>query len=541
MMDRLVRLLRKPGSKDAVEGIAPTQRIKREEEEGSENITIYVMTPKRAILDRWLDWVVRASGSKFVFCAILAGLLTWALLGIPYGRTDTWQVIISDVQAIICYVFDSFLVRQQLNEYDNEIRAAAQVQSRLISHARMLNALKKEINEQRSVHGAFENSPLDIQERETALPEDTKFGRAIGLCARILGHLVTSILFWAGVIIWIGVGTLRNWSNDWQLYMNSASSALMVFVFSFLANIHERHSTYMKRCLDAIFCVDSRLELKLRELTDDNLQNQPVVIPPPRVNWIQRTIFYYADFVGTLAGIAILLTVVAIWVAVGPILKFNANWWLLIGTYAGLIGMNDAFVLRNMQARLSGYVDAEHEKIDKEDERLFNSIRLEIPTGKEHADNSLSSRVSRVMCRISAHELTVVAGFLLLVGLVIGASVMRWSLTGQLLCNVPPSIIESFFMIILIAGHNEEESRKVAELQSMYERRLRLLSFVKRFEALRDSSAHPPQKLAVDSTFLRSVSREYEYLPSSIAFASDLRKRGRRLSVGHDSTVPTSD
>jgi low-affinity ferrous iron transport protein len=61
----------------------------------------------------------------------------------------------------------------------------------------------------------------------------------------------------------------------------------MVFVFSFLANIHKRHSAYMKRFLDAIFRTDSMLELKLRELTKDSLENQLVVIPPLKVNWVQ--------------------------------------------------------------------------------------------------------------------------------------------------------------------------------------------------------------------------------------------------------------
>jgi low-affinity ferrous iron transport protein len=506
-MDHLILVLRRPGSKDAIEGTAPTQRI--EMKEGSnENITVYVMAPKRAMLDRWLDWVVHASGSKIVFFSLLTGLLTWALLGIPFGRTSSWQVIISDVQAIICYIFDSFLVRQQLNEYDNEMKAAAQVQSRLISHARMLSALHPEIIEHGLVHQISNKSAVDVKNGEPALPENTKFGRAISGCARVLGHLATIILFWVGVTIWIGVGTLCDWSDQWQLYMNSASSALMVFVFSFLANIHERHSAYVKKCLDAVFQADSNLELKLRELADDSLDNQPVIIPPPKVNWIQRAIFYYADFVGTLVGIAILLTVVAAWMAIGPLLDFSANWWLLIGTYAGLVGMNDAFVLRNMQARLGGYVDAELEKINKEDKRLFALVGLQIPSSEEPTDNSLTSRVSRFMCEVSAHEFTVVGGFLVIVGLIVGASAMRWSLTGQLLCNVPPSIIESFFMIILITGHNAEEGRKTAELRSIYERRLKLLSFIKRFESRRDTSRHPSQKLAVDSTFLRSVSRE---------------------------------
>ncbi|KAL5357963.1 Low affinity iron permease [Aspergillus floccosus] len=507
MMDRIVLLLRKPGSKDAVEGIAPTQRIEKMETDGG-NVTVYVLTPKQAVLDRWLDWIVSASGSKVVFCAILTGLLTWALLGIPYGRTDSWQVIISDVQAILCYVFDSFLVRQQLNAYNTEMNAVAQVQSRLISHSRMLRALEPEIREHRPVYGIPDKSASMIQDLEATLPESNRFDRAVTLCARILGHLATTGLFWAGVFIWIGIGTLRDWSDTWQLYMNSASSALMVFVFSFLANLHERHSSYMKQFLDALFRTDSMLELKLRELTQDKLENQPVIVPPPKVNCVQRAIFYYADFVGTLVGIAILLTVIVAWVAIGPVLHFSANWWLLIGTYAGLVGMHDAFVLRNMQAALGSYVDAEQQKNTKEDERLFRLAGLEMPsaTGEQH--NSLTARVSRVMCQISAHELTVVAGFLVIVGLIIGASAMRWSLTGQLLCNVPPSIIESFLMLILITGHNAEESQKIKELRSMYERRMRLLSFFKRFESLRDRSTLPPQKLAVDSTFLRSVSRD---------------------------------
>jgi low-affinity ferrous iron transport protein len=46
-------------------------------------------------------------------------------------------------------------------------------------------------------------------------------------------------------------------------------------------------------------------------------------------------------------------------VAIGPALSFDSNWWLLIGTYAGLIGMNDGFVLRNVHNVLHGYEDAQ--------------------------------------------------------------------------------------------------------------------------------------------------------------------------------------
>lgn len=58
-----------------------------------------------------------------------------------------------------------------------------------------------------------------------------------------------------------------------------------------------------------------------------------------------------------------------LWICIGPLLPFSSSRWLLIGTYAGLVGMNDGFVL----------------------------------------------------------------------GLVIGASAMGWTITGQLLCNVRPA------------------------------------------------------------------------------------------------------
>lgn len=52
-------------------------------------------------------------------------------------------------------------------------------------------------------------------------------------------------------------------------------------------------------------------------------------------------------------------------------------------------------------------------------------------------------------------------------------------LAGQLICNVPPSIIESFFMIILITGHNFADSERRVQIRNMYERRLQLLAWLK--------------------------------------------------------------
>ena len=64
--------------------------------------------------------------------------------------------------------------------------------------------------------------------------------------------------------------------------------------------------------------------------------------------------------------------------------------------------------------------------------------------------------------------------------------VRGWVLTqigvGQLLCNIPPSIIESFFMMMfLITGHNINDARRRVDLRTnMYLRRLKLLAYVER-------------------------------------------------------------
>lgn len=93
------------------------------------------------------------------------------------------------------------------------------------------------------------------------------------------------------------------------------------------------------------------------------------------------------------------------------------------------------------------------------------------------ADNTLSCRISIAVGNVCSHEITVVLGAATIVGLIIGASAMRWSVTGQLLSNTPPSIIESLFMI-LITGHNVGDAPRRVDLHNLYLRRLKVISYV---------------------------------------------------------------
>lgn len=441
-----------------------------------ENINTYTVMTKARVLDRWLDKVVEASGSEFIYVTIIIALLTWAFLGIPFGQSNTWQLTISDAQAIINMVFDAFLMRQQLNSHESLMVVAACLRSRTTSHKRMLNQLIRS--------GKYEKvEPTQFQELQqtdfaSGLPAENWLGRISTAVSAFMGHIATVFGFWVCIFIWIGFGKYCNWSDTWLLYINSSTSALMVFILAFLANIRERHTKYMTSCLEAIWKVDAALELRLRTATGDKIENPPVVIPAPKRSRIQRGIDYYADLVGTLVGIVILIFVLVVWVAIGPALHFNANWWLLIGTYAGLIGLNDGFVLRNVCTVLGDNENEEFAQVENFDMDMLAIIGVEKLNEERVADNSLTCRISVRVGNICSHELTVVLGAITIVCLLIGATAMEWSVTGQLLCNVPPSIIESFFTMILITGHNIGEAKRRVDLHNLYLRRLKLVSYV---------------------------------------------------------------
>ncbi|KAI8584311.1 hypothetical protein K450DRAFT_219270 [Umbelopsis ramanniana AG] len=466
-MKYMFSILCLPGARQGIEIAAPTQTTSKD----AENDMHYKRGLKAGMLDRWLDAIVEFSGSAYIFFFIMAALFTWVFMGIPFGHSNYWQIVISDSQAILSYIFDSLLMRQQLNGYISNLEVSACLRSRCASHKRML----------RNLNAAIDYKEIDgvkVDEFATRLPPENWFGRICTRASFFLGHIFTVVIFWIGIIIWLGFGQYCGWNNDWQLYINSATSAMMVLYFSFLANIRERHSRYSRMCVDLIYQADSALEYKLRVLTGDETPNQPIIIQGLKVGNIQRAIDYYADLVGTLSGIAILIIVLIIWIAVGPLMSFSDNWWLLIGTYTGLIGMNDGFVLRNIHHVLRVHEDIQFEEVYMEDSEAFSIINLAQPKDGQFSKRSFSTRLSLAVGNVCSSEYMVIAGTATMIGLIIISSSMNWSLTGQLISNVPPNIIETFFMMILITGHNDFETKRREDLHNIYAKRLKLLSYV---------------------------------------------------------------
>lgn len=422
---------------------------------------------KPRLLDRWLDVVVAASGSTVALLATTATVLLWALMGIRYGGSEDWQVVISDVQAVFCYVFDSLLMRQQLNLYDRSFKVAAHFQSRAVGTGRMLRQVKNQ-----EVVDDVSAGEVMVQHNSmwsARTPRNGLMKGAISFAGRLCSHVATLAMFWVCIFIWLGFGSYCDWSVRWQLYINSATSALMMVCFALIAWIREQNRARTSAHLLHICQLDEALEFQLRQKTGDTEPNAEITIYPRKVNRLQRAISYYADLVGTLVGIALLMTVIVVWLVIGPSLHFSSNWWLIIGTYAGLIGMHDGFVLHNIQSQLNQHHELAMAEVLQADADNLAAIGLTRVQSRA-ANNTKVSITQWLSCRLSyicAHEYAIILGIILIVGLVVAATTLEWSVTGQLLCNIPPSIVETFIMMALITSQKIDEATQHRHLEEL--------------------------------------------------------------------------
>lgn len=283
-----------------IEGAAETQKVALDHDSRvetdflkmEENASGYKANASVRLVDRWLDAVVRVAGSAPVFLVIVGGLLTWAFMGIRFGNSNVWIAAISDVQAILCYVFDSLLMRQLLREYAEQSAAMVEIKSRCSSHQRMLATVKARLGPEHTRRIAALCSAEPLRPLDHGHRTQTLFAKCIIAVAQMFGHVVTVCLYWAGILVWLGFGHYCGWSNRWQLHMNDSTSALMVLVFAFLACLRECYADYTNSCVDAIFRLDSSLEKALRHLSGDELPNETEIIIPPKESYLQVVVFY---------------------------------------------------------------------------------------------------------------------------------------------------------------------------------------------------------------------------------------------------------
>ncbi|CDO96621.1 unnamed protein product [Kluyveromyces dobzhanskii CBS 2104] len=451
--------------------------------------------------DRVLDRLVQAAGSQVTFIFLMIVLLGWAIAGIVSGAPNQWQVAMQDGQSIQCYVWDTLLMRQQLMSAHEHMCICAELGSRVTVLKKLLTRVADETEENQTI--AYEHLP-EINEVTVDLQDKTWYDKFASVVSKVLGSWYTIIIYWCGIFVWVGCGALNldagnsppytgktsgsnpelaKFSNLWQMYINTATAVVLYTTSVFLQNIRARHDIFVAKYIRELFAADVKIDNILRRYNDDYTTEADIVT----VKAGKRTkgevwIDWYGDIIGTGAGVIIGVLVFAAWIAIGDPMKWSDNWWLIIGTYTGLVGFLDGFVIRQNYFRIVQHETQNYENLIADDYELFSLLGIECPERLMRVpiekNRSITYRVSAYVNRKCSTELSVLASIILIIVLICIASALRWNETGQLLVNTPTMIIEGFFLLILLQSHNWADVTRRAEIALLCNRRIFLMAYL---------------------------------------------------------------
>lgn len=415
-----------------------------------------------------LDKVVKAAGSRWALGFVLALLITWGVLGAVFGATDTWQVLLQDVSSLQAYASATLLMRQQNTNTRTLLGRICGLISRSKSNERMVRSLT---TEQRA---ALRNSSGQIRADILASlqhKEDT-FDKVSNAVAKASGSLVALAIYTLAIFAWVFLGIPAQFSDTWQLWVNTGTALEITFVTMFLQNIRQQHENHLQKTVETLENLDKDVEMQLRRLTGDMTPNPTVASEPLKLSRWDRGIDIYAFIIGGSIGITISAIVLALWLSVGDALEFDDNWWLIIGTYTGLIGFIDGFILKNVDARESKLASKHFKELVEQDAKVFSLIGVEAPLETKLSKRSLNQRISAVIGKWVESTLASYLAIFAVFGLIITASAMQWTETGQLLCNTPTMIFEGFLLITLLQAHNEDDEKRRMVYDDVLTRRL---------------------------------------------------------------------
>jgi low-affinity ferrous iron transport protein len=438
------------------------------------------------------DKITRAAGSSTTFFVMLAILGAWVLLGFIFGPTDTWQIILQNASSVQVYVTDILLIIQLSNAGRGLMTTIAELQSRNKTCERLLRQLPScswmETHKEKPKQLLVNGRPIDDEIEESLFmvsgPQarfQRIWTRTCHVVSRSVGSVWAFIFYWVGIVVWVILGIPVQFSNEWQLYINTITALSLTLTSVFLQNIQQQQEDNLEKCLEYALKVDAEVEYRLREITEDSKPNSIHEIPYPPLSRSERAIARFATIMGSGLGVLISLVALVAWLAVGPILKFDDNWVLIIGTFTGLVGFIDGFVLRNIYSIGETSAAIQFRNLMYSDSRLLEVLNVPVPL-EPVKQLSLSERISLATSDLCGHRYTSVGAVLAVVGLLIAASILQWSETGQLLCNTPTMIVEGFLLLVLIQAHNFSNMERGRDFSGLLKRRLLLNSYVNKLE-----------------------------------------------------------
>ncbi|TVY91129.1 Low-affinity iron/zinc ion transport protein [Lachnellula willkommii] len=434
------------------------------------------------------DKITRAAGTPTFFFIMLSLVTLWALAGIVYGPSDTWQIIFQNASSVQVYIESMLLLRQQATASRAIKTTLAEVQSRNKSCERLLRQIPDcafmETHSAPQKDLSVEGKSIDDETARNlsmVAATPTRFQRIWSKSCRgmsvVLGSIYAFTIYWIGIGVWIALGPSLMFGDEWQLYINTATAVALTFTSVFLQSLEQQQEDTLETCLEFALKIDADIEYHLRDLLEDNKPNPIVSIPVPSSNRVEGSIERFGlAFGGALGGMISLIFLVG-WIAVGPLLQFNDNWILILGTFTGLIGFVMSFTLRNLFTRAEKEAEYEFRAIADSDEQLLNMLNVPVPKNPKF-ELSLSARIGVATGEICANQWTWVAAVFTVFALLLTATLMQWSETGQLLCNTPTMIIEGFLLLVLIQASNASVQARSADFNGVLKRRLLLNSYV---------------------------------------------------------------
>lgn len=415
-----------------------------------------------------LDKVVKAAGSRWALGFVLLLLIAWGILGGVFGATDTWQVLLQDVSSLQAYFSATLLMRQQNNNTRGLLKRICNLLSRSTSNERMVKSLTAEQRRtlQQSQH-KIRSEIIDALNTKEDL-----FDKVANSVANFVGSLLALGIYTAAIFLWVFLGIPAGFSDTWQLWVNTGTALEITFVTMFLQNIRSQHEHHLEKSVESIEQLDREIEMQLRRMTGDMTPNPTIASEVPKLSSWVRGLDIYGFIIGGSIGLTISAVVFATWIAVGDDLEFDDNWWLIIGTYTGLIGFIDGFILKNVDWRETELAKVHFDNLIAQDAKVFTLIGIDVPYLANNTKKSFNQRMSDKIGHFVESTFASYFAIVTVIALIITASAMQWTETGQLLCNTPTMIAEGFLLITLLNAHNSADVNKRFIWDNVLQRRL---------------------------------------------------------------------
>ncbi|GMG20276.1 unnamed protein product [Ambrosiozyma monospora] len=432
-----------------------------------------------------IDWLIRLitrwGGTIYMFILMWLVTILWIIYGILSKGSDQWQISMQDGQSIQTYYWDTLLMRQQLDDSAEFLRLFGVLNSRATTHLRLLEKIKTHQRETLKMSDAelvanLKNEDAKFSdESRVVLKNESKYDVFCTKMAAGMGSLVSVVVFWCLVFVWIGCGALKTatgdddengnpikkkFSDEWQMYVNTGVAVLLMISSIVLENIRLRNDLFIKQQIKDIITFDASIERLEREITGDYTPNEIISVVPLKRKGLKKVISKYADIIGTGLGLLISVCVFVVWLAIGNVMGWSDNWWLIIGTYTGLIGFIDGFVLREVYFSITKYEEKDLTNVLQQSIDVLRAAGIDADIPEIRDKNTISFRVSKGINYVCSNQWSVVGSVIAVLALIIIASGLKWSVTGQLICNTPTMIVEEFFLLILLQAHGWADTKR---------------------------------------------------------------------------------